>query len=194
MQSTWEILYDVIFQPREAFRSFQFGAPIALALLIVILAATAPSLLFAKMLTESPEGYFFSFFLFHETLFTFLIWIIGTGLYHLIAELSGGKGKVTALFAALGMAHLPRLVLLPCSVLSYLLSGTLLTLWNMAVAIGIAIWTVYLLYCALISVYQLTRAKAILLLLSPMLAGLLLVLLGSTFLVFWFSQFIGGYL
>lgn len=184
----WDIFYDVLFRPQEAFQSFNDQAPLKLAALTVIAAAVLPPAVAWADQTEDFLNVLFGVLFFGEVTASLLFWIIGAGFFHFIAELLGGRGRMLALLSALGFAHLPRLAVLPFWALGGLLPGGLSTLWLVLTGIMLAIWSVYLYYYAIRATYSLSGSQAILVFCSPIIIGVLLILALVLFCSIWVTQ------
>ncbi len=139
--SKFAVIYDVLFQPCEAFRAIAITAPWGLALSAFILSTVLPSLVIWTRLDETMLSHIMGLLLFGEIIGSVIGWVLSTGVYHLAAEFAGGQGRMLALFSALGLAHLPHLAILPFFVLAGLLSGSLQTLWLAGAAVVVLSWT-----------------------------------------------------
>ena len=82
-------------------------------------------------------------------------WVIETGVLHLLAKIFGASGEMKRLLIVNAYTMVPSLFFVPLSLIP---GGEMMTL-----AIG-GIWTMYLSYLALKSVYTLSAGKAIIIL------------------------------
>ena len=82
-------------------------------------------------------------------------WVIETGVLHLLAKTFGGAGEMKRLLVVNAYTMVPSLFFVPLSLIP---GGEMMTL-----AIG-GIWTMYLSYLALKSVYDLSAGKTIIIL------------------------------
>ena len=99
-----------------------------------------------------------------------LVWLLSTAVWHLIAEFLGGVGRVSALLAATGYAHLPLYFLLPLAAVAVLWpKGAIIALTLLGTA-GLIVWKCWLDLLAVSVTYRLGYAKALLVLLMPWLA------------------------
>jgi hypothetical protein len=189
MQSNLVLIYDVVFRPRQVFQSFSRAAPWRVALGVFILSTILPSLVFLAGAQHLMLAHFMGLILFVELAGSLVFWVLGTGVYHFIAEFSGGEGRAVSLFSALGLAHLPHLAMLPLFVLAGLLSGVLQTLWLAAAACAIWGWTWILYYYAVKEIYQLSGSKTVLVLCAPFLAVLFMGMVIVVFFAVSVAQF-----
>jgi hypothetical protein len=186
-------IYDVLFRPSEAFRGFAVTAPWGLALGIFIVSTVLPSLVIWAGVDQSILSHIMGLLVFGEAIGSLIGWVLGTGIYHFVAEIAGGQGRIISLFSALGMAHLPHLAILPIFALAGLLSGGWQTLWLAAAACIVLGWSWALYYYSVKEIYCLSGSQTVLVLCSPFLAGILVVVAMAVFLSAWFSQFSLGH-
>jgi len=191
--SNFTIIYDVLFRPSEAFRGFALINPWGLALSVFILATFLPLLLLLKVVNGAALASFIDLILIGEIIASLLGWIISTGIYHFVAEIAGGEGRMMALFNAFGLARLPKLTFLPVLALAGLLSGGWKTLWLVAAVLIILGWTCFLYYAAIKEIYGLSGSKALLVLCSPVLIGLVIMAVIAAFFSAWIAQVILGH-
>jgi len=117
------------------------------------------------------------------TVVSFLLLLVGAGLYALLAELLGGQGGSRGLLTALALCSLPTLFGVPLQVLVVLLPAT--AGLEMLLSLGLGLWVMGLQILAIREVEGFTTGKAILLYLLPwlVLAGGLMLLLASAVMV-----------
>jgi hypothetical protein len=193
MPSKIAVIYDVLFRPSEAFRALAVMAPWGLAVGAFVLSTVLPSLVIWAGVDETMVSHIMGLLLFGEVIGSLICWVLSTGIYHFAAEIAGGQGRMVSLFTAFGLAHLPRLTILPLFVLSGLLSGGWQTLWLAVATLVILGWTWTLYYYAVKEIYCLSGTKTVLVLFSPFLAGLLIVVVIVAFFSAWFAQFSLGH-
>ncbi len=186
-------IYDVLFRPREAFRAFAVTAPWGLALGIFILSTVLPALVIWVGVEKPILSHIMGLLVFGEVIGSLIGWVLSTGVYHFVAEIAGGQGRIVSLFSALGMAHIPHLAILPVFALAGLLSGGWQTLWLAVAACLVLGWTWVLYYHAVKEIYCLSGSQAVLVLCSPFLAGVLIIVAVVVFFSAWFAQFSLGH-
>lgn len=188
MPSKLAVIYDVLFRPCEAFHALAEVAPCGLALGIFILSTVLPSLVIWLGIDETIFSHIMGLLVFGEVIGSLIGWVLSTGVYHFVAELAGGQGRMLSLFSAFGLARLPHLAILPAFALAGLLSGGWETLWLAVAACGVLGWTWVLYYYAVKEIYGLSSSKTVLVLCSPLLAGLLIVVAIVVFCSAWLAQ------
>ncbi|HEY8394481.1 MAG TPA: Yip1 family protein [Thermaerobacter sp.] len=113
-----------------------------------------------------------------------IFWFVLAGMYHLAADLLGGRGDGRRLLAGLGLAMLPEAFVLPVNALAARLpvGGDFL---NTVAGAGLFVWSFYLTYRALRATKHLPRWRGLFTALLPGLA--LVALLILAFLAVFFS-------
>lgn len=117
-------------------------------------------------------------------------WFVSSAVLHLIAEFYGGRGSAAGLFAATGFAQLPRILIAPLVVLAMLLPAGAMPLFLGLGILGIMVWVLVLEVSAVKGAHELSGAKAVLVVLTPLLTLLaafvaLVTLIGTAFLPAW---------
>jgi hypothetical protein len=190
MGNFMENLYDVLFRPAAAMRQIAAarltGQAAAAFLLGVLIPAGAAYFAFrtgvmAKLLTIILVG---------QTVGSLLIWFCGSAVLSLIAEFFGGRGTAVGLFAAMGFTHVPRIFAVPFLVLAMLLPDGGSALVTAITSLAIVCWTLTLDVLAISGAHELSSAKAVLVLMTPLLVVgaaviIVLVLAGTAFLPGW---------
>lgn len=166
-----ETIYDVIFQPQKAMRSIAERrlAGQALFLFFVSMLMIPPwnfrNAIGGALSLPAPEAAFVI-----ELLGCFILWFFAASVLSIIAEICGGRGSAVGLFAALGFACLPRIVVMPLWALVAFLPER-----YRAAALGI-IGTIVLVWIFLLSIeavrasHGLSFGRAVLVLSLPVLA------------------------
>jgi hypothetical protein len=186
MGSILELFYGVIFQPKQTMERIAREQPLGSSVLtyLLITAATGGVALAFWDPSEMEGAYQLSpqFFdlmpklmnygLVLSLVFSIVVFLLTGAVFHLIAELMGGKGSVTSLLSVLGFAALPQLLNLPLTVIFGLLDlpfGGILTF-------AFFIWTVVLRVIGVEKVYGLTPGKSTLVVLAPLLVVIVLTI------------------
>lgn len=191
-----DILYGTLFQPQATFKQLRYKPPYLLAIAVFIVAGIVSAALTRQIgpillsELESLPGFdqqlaldwaqftgAASFLAFWFGLFN---WLFITGLFHLIASFLGGQGSAGALFAFLGLAHLPSIFAAPLGALELNTGVPLLS----SLGFALDIWRYYLYYRALRVTYDLSRGRTLAVLLAPVaiaivaMVGLLVMFMG----------------
>ncbi len=98
-------------------------------------------------------------------LVTFLLWFVGLGVYHLLAELFGGEGSIKSLIATQGFAQLPAILVVPFAFLSIFLGDWLAILATFC----FGIWTLCLSVIGVRCSYGLSVGRSIMVVILPIL-------------------------
>ncbi|SHJ43489.1 Yip1 family protein [Propionispora hippei] len=184
MDTIFEQVYDVLFHPRAALQKIAERRPIGQALIIFLISVIIPmwAVYFGVKASGLPQAP--GVMLVLELFGSLLFWLLGTAVWHLIAELFGGRGTALGLLAALGFAHFPRVLLVPLWVLSSLMPPGISAFLVTGSFLVILVWSLWLDVYAIKGTYQVSGAKAVLILLTPLLAGvagmfIIMILLAS---------------
>ncbi len=173
-----EVLYDVLFHPKSAMIHIAGNRLSGQGLAVFLLSVFLPG---AAFFLATQESAFTAVTAAAYMICSLLLWLTGTALLHLIAELYGGQGKVTSLLAALGFSQLPRLFIVPFWLTTALFSDTIRTIAMGAAVLAIIVWILVLHVKALEATYGFSSTKAILVLITPFLACGALVLMVVAF-------------
>ncbi|SDF16286.1 Yip1 family protein [Sporolituus thermophilus] len=170
-----ETLYDVLFHPTAAMRRVASEKRVGQAVLVFLVSVLLPvwGLYFGLKAAGMPQT--ISVVVLFQLLGSLLLWVIGAGLLHLIAEFFGGRGSALGLFAALGFAQFPRIFIVPLWVLAALLPDGARPLAMAASALFILFWILALHVVAIKGAHALGGAKAALVLAIPFLAAMAIV-------------------
>jgi len=185
-----ENLYDVLFRPAAAMRQIAAARMIGQAMAAFLLSVLIPAVAAYFAFRTGSMAKLLSLVLVGQTLGSLLFWFCGSATLSLIAEFFGGRGTAVGLFAALGFTHAPRIFAVPFLVLAMLLPGIGSTVMTAIVSLAILFWTLTLDVLAIKGAYELTGAKAVLVLMTPLLvvgaaAIVFLVFVGTAFLPGW---------
>lgn len=190
MGSFMETLYDVLFRPAAAMRQIAgqklVGQAMAAFFLSVLIPAGAAYFAFRSGTMAS----FMTVFLVGQTLGSLFVWFFGSAVLSLIAEFFGGRGTALGLFAAMGFTHVPRIFAVPFLVLAMLLPAPGAAIVAAATSLAVVFWTLVLDVLAVKETYEITSAKAVLVLMAPLFCVgaavlILLVFVGTAFLPGW---------
>jgi hypothetical protein len=172
-----EMMYDVLFRPAEAMREIGGGGKLKQSLAAFLLSLFVPLWIMHVGLAAAGMAGFIPVLVAIQTAGSVVVWFTGAALLALTAEVFGGRGSAAGLFAAMGFAQIPRLFLVPLWVFAVLLPYGIRPLALAGTAFLIFIWTLYLDVLALKGTYHISGSKAILVMLFPVIAIMLLGLL-----------------
>ena len=170
MGNFFEALYDVLFQPNIAMRNAAEGRKMGQALAVVLLSSLLPIWAVYFGLKTAGMQQAVSIIVVMHIIGSLAMWIVGSAVWHLIAELLGGKGTAAGLFTALGFAHLPRIFIVPLWVLAALMPAGIRPLIMTVTGFAIAFWVLYLDVAALRGSHELSGTRAVLVMLAPAVA------------------------
>lgn len=182
-----ELIYGVLFNPVKIFRSISKHPPLFHGFLIffgvVILTSltnTLAPLNFAapaELNTALARTRFLIGII--GALFALIGWFVEAGLFQLLAEFFGGRGRAVGVLTVLALAGIPKVLVIPFQVISFLLAGSLFGRFLfIAASIIIFIWWAVLLVIGLREIQEFSTARALATLLIP------LGILGLTVVVF----------
>lgn len=171
-----EILYDVLFQPSVAMRQIADKRLIAKSLAVFLLSVTLPSCAMWFGLKESGLGAVLTTAITLHIAGSLVLWFTGTAILHLIAEFYGGRAAAIGLFANLGFAQLPRILIVPLWVIAALLPETIRPFVMGLSAVVALLWVLALHVTALKATYDFGTMKAVLVMATPFLAFLVFVM------------------
>lgn len=182
-----ELVYGVLFNPVKTFRSISKHPPLFHGFLIffgvVILTSLtntlAPLSLSASAELNSALARTKSFIGIIGALFALIGWFVEAGLFQLLAEFLGGRGRAVGVLTVLALAGIPKVLVIPFQVISYLLAGSLFGRFLViAASIIIFVWWAVLLVIGLREIQEFSTARSVATLLIP------LGILGLTVVVF----------
>lgn len=187
-----ETIYDVLFRPKTAMEYIAEKKLTGQALAMFTIGMLVP-VWALYMGTKGAPGIPIGMFAVHF-IGSLLLWIVGASILNFIAELAGGQGTAVGLFAALGFSHLPRVVVIPLAVIAALLPEGLRGIAFGIIGLLAVIWTLSLTVAAIRGAHRLSGARAVLVLLAPLLALIgatiaVVIFLGSALLQFPFHFF-----
>ncbi len=174
-------LYDALFHPNHAMAEIAEKKLIGQSVAVVVLSVLIP--LWALYLGLRTAGMYhvFSLAALVQVLGSLAMWVVGSALWHLIAEFFGGRGSAVGLFAALGFAQLPRIFIVPFWVLAALLPAGAGAAVMAVSALAVGAWTLYLDVAALRGAHGLSVSRAVLVFLTPVLAIAAAIIAGAVF-------------
>ena len=189
-----ESVYDALFKPAIAMRQIAAEKNLkhSFAVFLLSMAVSLGTLFYGLKLTHM-DG-MMPVFVFGQIAVGLFQWFLGTAVLALTSELFGGSGSALGLFAARGYTHLPRLFLPVFSLLT-IAAGAGGRVFCLSIS-GLLLfgWTFYLDFQAIKGAYALSGAKAMLVMLFPLLAAgafaaILFILMGA-----WLASWLPGHL
>lgn len=181
MGSLFEILYDILFQPAIGMKTIAQRKNVGQALIVFFLSILIPiwALYFGFKATGMLTMIHVMIVL--KIFASIVMWIVGAAILHLAAEFFGGQGTAVGLFTALGFAHVPRLFIVPLWALIAVMPASSKTLLMTISVLAVMVWSLSLDVVAIKEVHQLSAAKAVLVMMMPMLVVGILCIIGFTF-------------
>jgi hypothetical protein len=176
-----EILYDVLFSPMAAMRRIAAGRLVGQAFGAFLLSVLIPAGAMYFVLQTFGAGKFAGAALFVAVAGRLAVWFVGSAVLQLIAEFYGGQGTALGLFAAIGFAHLPGIFFVPLAVAALLLpSGAAAVVLAVGVLV-LVFWFLSLVVMAIRGAHSLGAAKAVLVLLTPLVAAAAVAVAAAVF-------------
>lgn len=194
----YEIIYGVLFDPKETMRRIVQRPPLTATLIIVILLSLVGLLtnlytsahggsanLGLEMGLPLAQAQVFSDALraaapvlaILGAVFYFVKWFFYSALLHLLADFYGGRGEARTVFIVYGLAGLPEVFLIPLNVVTTLAVPDWATGTSTVGSLLVLIWGVYLLTLGLREAHKLSTGRALAVIFTPVIAvGLLLVI------------------
>lgn len=169
MGAILEDVYDVLFHPQAAFGRIAAEGKLSSALVVFLISVFVPmwAIYLGLKVTSSPHSVGLVMLL--QAIGSVAMWLLGTAVWHLCAELLGGQGSVKGLLAALGFVHFPRILIVPLWVVATWLPDAVAPLFLAGTGAVLAFWILTLQVLAISAVYEISRAKAVLVFLTPVL-------------------------
>jgi len=181
MGSLFEILYDILFQPSIGMKNVAERKNVGQSLIAFLLSILIPIWALNLGLKATGMLTMIHMMIILKILGSVVMWIMGAAIWHLVAELFGGRGTAVGLFAALGFAHVPRILIVPLWALITVMPASSKTLLMTIVVLAILLWSLYLDVVAIKEVHQLSTSKAVLVMITPLLVVGILCVIGFTF-------------
>lgn len=163
MGNTLELLYDLITKPKEALQQIHQTGSLRRAAEIVVLSTMCSSLIACSQVGIGGGK---SLLLLMQIIGTLLVWAIAAAIWHIIAEMLGGQGKVKRLLTTTGFIYFLQILVVPFYLISAILPAGGFFLIMLSGFI-IFVWTCVLNIFAIAEVYQLSGGKAVLIYLMP---------------------------
>jgi hypothetical protein len=174
MTTIFENVYDVIFQPRTAFRRLAADRPFRQAGMVFFLSVLIPAApLYFTM--NFAAGLIMGL----QLIGGLLVWFFSAAVWGLAAEFFGGVGRSSSLFLALGFTHMPRILLVPGLVVASIMPSAIKTVWEVLLVAGVFFWTLLLDIIAIRETYALSGAKAALVVILPLLIMLIILIIAA---------------
>lgn len=182
MGSFLETIYDVLFKPTTAMRYIAEKKLTGQAFAMFTIGMLVPVWAVYTGIKGTPGVPALGIMFVLHLIGSLTFWVVGASVLNFIAELAGGRGTAVGLFAALGFSHLPRVVVMPLWVIAALLPNGLRGIAFGIVGLIVVIWTLSLNVAAIRGAHDLSGVKAVLVLVTPILAFLSVVIAAIVFL------------
>jgi len=186
-----ELIYGVLFDPVRTMGIVAKRPPVGFAFLAFTILCASGVTMWLLTASHSLEASLYGYGLDHflpvsrtlvllgavfGLIWGYAKWFGYSAVIHLAAELFGGRGAATGVFAVVGLAGLPAVFMVPVHLLSYWLgSGGLIIVLLAGLATGI--WSAVLLVIGLKQVHGLTTGWSVLVVLFPFLTFLILAVI-----------------
>ena len=177
----WDILYDLLFEPHSAMGKIAIQRNAGQALIVALFSILLPIVAVGFGMKHTGMWTMIYVMIGIKIVASILVWIIGAAIWHLIAEFFGGRGTAVGLFSALGFAHLPRVFIVPLWAFISVMPENSKNILMVIAVLMILFWSVMLDVVAIKEVHQLTTAKAVLVMIVPLLMVGLLCLVSFIF-------------
>lgn len=192
-QDFLELIYGVFFDPVKTMAGVAQKPPVGIAFLIVtitgILGLTSGYLGAAEVSASSLPGdgleqlfvvlqALLPFWALFGLFWGYLKWFGFSAVIHLAAGLLGGRGTAAGVFAAVGLANMPSILLIPVNLLIYWLAASKVVATVLVGLTGLTavVWTTILLVIGLRQVHGLSSGWSVLVVCSPLLTLAVLVI------------------
>ena len=177
MGSLFDMLYDILFQPAVGMKNIAEQKNVGQALVVFLLSILLPIWALHLGLEFTAMSTMIYMMMVVKIGGSILMWIMAAALWHLIAEFFGGQGTAVGLFSALGFAHAPRIFIVPLWALITVMPANSKTLLLTICVVVVMLWSLSLDVVAIKEVHRLSAAKAVLVVITPLLVmGLLCVI------------------
>lgn len=187
MGSFLELLYDVLFSPGAAMRQIAARRPVGQALAAFFLSVLIPAGTVYFVLQTLGAAKFAGTIIFIAVTARLVAWFVGSAVLQLIAEFYGGQGTALGLFTAIAFAHLPGVFVVPLAVVAALLPTGAAVILLASGSLLLLFWALALVVLAIRGANALSTAKAVLVLLTPLLVAAAAVVGAALFIgaAFW---------
>ncbi|MHB9093533.1 MAG: YIP1 family protein [Eubacteriales bacterium] len=197
-----ELIYGVIFTPRVTFRKFTEDPPLFQGFVVFLLVVILTSLMNTLVPPDFSKGSAELAGALAKTrpyigiigaLLAFIGWFMQAGVFHLFAELLGGRGRAVGVLTVLAFADIPRVLVIPFQVISVILVDSLFGRFlTVAVSLLAFVWWAVLLVIGLREIQGFSTGRAVAALLIPFgILGLVIIVLTAAIVGF-IAPFMGG--
>lgn len=202
-QSFLEIVYGVLFEPVKTMKRTAENPPLATALVIVtilsLLGTIMGLLTFSRVISQSlgtegglpAAGSLVPVAVFAGLVMSYIKWFSGSAVLHLTADLLGGRGGARGVFAAVGLAGLPNILLIPFQFLGYRygLENLAVNLLLLLAGLAIWVWSSIIIIIGIREAHLFSTGRSVLVFVIPYLVLFLLLILAVIALVVLISIF-----
>jgi len=171
--------YGTLFTPSKAFDELAEKTVFGQNILIVVLISILKPLLESGLQTTQLGIDLLTLKLSFAVIGGLILWILPAFLIGLVAYFFNNEGKVTKFLTLSAFALLPQIFLAPIELLKS--GGSFSYLLGVIIGIAVGIWTVYLIFLAVIKTYNTTAEKALAFSAVPLLSTIVLFNWTATF-------------
>ena len=188
-----ELVYGVLFDPLPAFRKIAAKPPVGLAVLIFTLVNVAVAIMSVLVMSRSmnqhlpgmeiPMTRFMNaampVMVVLSLVSNYIGWFLVSGLFHLLAEFLGGRGRAIGVFAVTGLSSLPLIFLVPVNLLILLwgLKSFAAVVIMPLLSLIVVIWWLILLILGIRQVHGFSTGRAVAAVLLPVAGVIILVVI-----------------
>lgn len=169
MGSLFENLYDVLFEPKVGMKNMAAEKNVGQALGVFLCSMIIPIWALYFGFKAAGLSTMIHMMMMLKVIGSLIIWIMGAAIWHLVAELFGGRGTAVGLFVTLGFAHIPRIFMVPLWAIITVMPASSKNVLLFLSVLLLLFWSFYLDIVAIREVHQLSTAKSVLVMLTPML-------------------------
>lgn len=189
-----ELFYGVLFEPVKTMNTVAGAPPLGTVAMVVtvpiLLGSFMGFLTYSRVLEESLPAAGMEqllsamqamapFWLILSLLLGYLKWFGYSAVFHLVADLLGGRGGARGVFAVVGLAELPSALLIPFQLLGYWfgVGNTAVTILLGLAGLAVWIWHIVLLVIGVRAVHHLSTGRSLATILTPFLALVLFAII-----------------
>ena len=187
MTDLLENIFGTLFRPASTFkRMLEERTSVTIAAIVVLIACICSGA--GSILTQSAVMSMFAEFpAFEEMMFSpiasvtlsvvfgFILWVVITGILHVVAKILGGKGAFTEMLVLMGFAMLPNIFQAPIGLIAILSGGLAGAFIAMGLGGILAIWVLILDVLAIREAHKFSTGRAIATLVLPFVVLMVLV-------------------
>lgn len=185
-----ELVYGVLFDPLPVFRKVAAKPPVGLSVLIFTLVNAAAVVMSFLVMSRSMYRHMpgmeipmtglmsaaMPLMAVLSLVLDYVGWLLASGLFHLLAEFLGGRGRATGVFTVVGLSSLPFIFLVPVNLLLLLwgLKSFAAVIIMPLLSLIVVVWLLILLILGIRQVHDFSTWRAVAVVLLPV-AGVIIL-------------------